>query len=54
MILQGKIMKNITGVWIVSQNEADKDIDDISFCWDGPKVVDFRLKKLWWCSRDRR
>ncbi|MBS0646421.1 MAG: hypothetical protein JSR97_07490 [Verrucomicrobia bacterium] len=45
----GIIMKHKSGKWIIGHNAKDKIADDIGGCSDGPRVIDFKRKKVWSC-----
>ncbi len=45
----GIIMKHKSGKWIIGHNAKDKNADDIGGCSDGPRVIDFKRKKVWSC-----
>jgi hypothetical protein len=45
----GIIMKHKSGKWIIGHNTKDKNAEDIGGCSDGPRIIDFRRKKVWSC-----
>lgn len=49
IIDEGMIMKHKTGKWIIGHDAKDKNADDIGGCSDGPRVIDFKRKKVWSC-----
>jgi hypothetical protein len=49
IIDSGILMKHKSGKWIIGHNIKDKDADDIGGCSDGPRVIDFKRKKVWSC-----
>ena len=49
IIDSGIIMKHKSGKWIIGHNSKDKKADDIGGCSDGPRVIDFKRKKVWSC-----
>ncbi len=45
----GIIMKHKSGKWIIGHNSKDTNADDIGGCSYGPRVIDFKRKKVWSC-----
>jgi hypothetical protein len=45
----GIIMNHKSGKWIIGHNAKDKNATDIGGCSDGPRVIDFKNKKVWSC-----
>jgi hypothetical protein len=46
---QGELVLHKTGVWIISSNPEDKNLDEVGGCTDGPSIIDFKEKKYWMC-----
>jgi hypothetical protein len=49
IIDSGIIVKHKTGKWIIAQSANDKYAKEIGGCTDGPRIIDFKRKKLWLC-----
>jgi hypothetical protein len=46
---KGKIRKHKSGVFIISNDPTDVDLNEVGGCGDGPTVIDFENKKYWLC-----
>ena len=49
VIVEGKIMKHKTGVWIIGKQPSDAQLKEIGGCTDGPPIIDFKEKTFWMC-----
>ena len=49
IIDEGLILKHKSGKWIIGRKEADKELDEIGGCTDGPREIDFENKTFWMC-----
>ena len=49
IIEEGKLLKHKSGVWIISSNPEDINLDEVGGCSDGPRTIDFKNKKFWTC-----
>ena len=49
VIEEGLLLKHKSGVWIISSNANDKELNEVGGCSDGPTVIDFKEKKWWTC-----
>jgi hypothetical protein len=45
----GIIMKHKSGKFIIGHDTKDKNANEIGGCSDGPKLIDFKRKKVWGC-----
>ena len=50
VIDQGIIMRhNKTRKWIIGHSSKDKDAKQVGGCSDGPLVIEFTAKRVWFC-----
>jgi hypothetical protein len=49
IIDKGIILKHNSGKWIIGISVEDKEAKDIGGCTDGPRIIDFKNKKIWFC-----
>ncbi len=46
---KGKVRRHKSGVFIISYDPADVDLEEVGGCGSGPTVIDFENKKYWLC-----
>jgi hypothetical protein len=49
VLTQGILRKHKSGKWIITESEADCQIEEIGGCSGGPSVIDFEKMKFWMC-----
>ena len=49
IIEQGIILKHKSGEWIIAHNESDVNLEEIGGCTNGPIIIDFKKKIVWFC-----
>jgi hypothetical protein len=49
IIDSGVMMKHKSGKWIIGRSAQDKNAKEIGGCSDGPRVIDFKKKIVWFC-----
>lgn len=49
LIIEGTLMKHVSGVWIITDQPSDKDAEEIGGCTGGPIPINFKTKVLEWC-----
>jgi hypothetical protein len=46
---EGRILKHKSGAWIIAHHEHEANLDEIGGCSDGPRIIDFKNQKFWFC-----
>lgn len=46
---EGKLFRHQSGVWIITDNPSDTELDEVGGCTDGPSIIDFKKKIYWMC-----
>lgn len=49
VIVEGILLKHISGQWIIGNDESDKTREEIGGCTGGPTPIDFESKVIEWC-----
>ena len=46
---EGTLRKHKSGVWIISKDKSDVDLDEIGGCTGGPIIIDFEKRTVEMC-----
>ena len=49
IIDKGILIKHKSGKWIIAENKDDSNIPEVGGCSDGPRIIDFKRRRISFC-----